>query len=156
MTMLETDRLPRFGRQTMTGVLLFGIVLCVAGCSQEQGDMSATDADHGADRQAASVSPGAPRAAPEEYQEGRKRFESLCARCHGGAGVGTHAGPPLVHAIYKPSHHADFAFVRAAREGVRAHHWDFGDMPNVPEAAPDVIATIIPYVRWLQREAGIF
>ena len=50
---------------------------------------------------------------------------------------GTQQGPPLVHKIYEPSHHADFAFQRAAAQGVRAHHWKFGNMPKIESVTPD-------------------
>ncbi len=117
--------------------------------------MHPTGASHGADRQMTAASPSAPLAVPEAYQEGKQRFEALCAGCHGVVGDGTDAGPPLVHTLYKPSHHADLAFMRAAARGVRAHHWHFGDMPRVTGSTPDDVAAIIPYVRWLQRQAGI-
>jgi len=92
---------------------------------------------------------------PEDYQAGEERFNALCSRCHGVHARGTDQGPPLVHKIYEPSHHGDFAFLRAAAQGVRAHHWDFGNMPKIAEASPDDVQLIIQYVRWLQREAGI-
>ena len=63
-------------------------------------------------------------------------------------------GPPLVHKIYEPSHHADFAFMRAAMQGVRAHHWKFGNMPKISEATSDDVTKIIPYVRWLATAGG--
>ncbi len=145
----------RCGRHMMAGALLLGTLLCMVGCSREQEDMSATPAsdEHGPQMMSAPSDTLLP--VPEEYQEGKKHFEALCARCHGRTGGGTDAGPPFVHKIYEPSHHADITFMRAAAEGVRAHHWDFGDMPKVTEATPDDVATIIPYVRWLQRRAGI-
>lgn len=152
MAGVNADVPPRPRRHTITGALLLGTVLSVVGCSQEQGETNVSR-DH--DRQTTSALPDVSRPVPEEYQEGKKQFETLCARCHGRAGVGTTMGPPLVHTIYEPSHHADLTFIRAATQGVRAHHWGFGDMPKVTEATPDDVATIIPYVRWLQREAGI-
>ncbi|WP_342743574.1 cytochrome c [Planktotalea arctica] len=55
-----------------------------------------------------------------------------CAACHGVNAVGQNGvAPPLVHKIYKPSHHGDESFQRAAAQGVRAHHWRLGDMPAV-------------------------
>ena len=93
---------------------------------------------------------------PKQYQPGEDRFNTLCARCHGIHAKGTKAGPPLVHKIYEPSHHGDFAFLRAAAQGVRAHHWKFGNMPKIVDATPEDVKQIIPYVRWLQREAGIY
>jgi len=92
---------------------------------------------------------------PEEFHSGEERFNTFCARCHGGYARGTTKGPPLVHKIYEPSHHGDFAFQRAAAQGVRAHHWEFGNMPPIADASQDDVKLIIQYVRWLQREAGI-
>ena len=93
---------------------------------------------------------------PKEFQSGQGRFNTFCRRCHGKNAQGTDMGPPLVHKIYEPSHHGDFAFFRAAAQGVKAHHWKFGNMPKIYDATPQDVAEIIPYVRWLQREAGIY
>ena len=93
---------------------------------------------------------------PDALQEGYDKFQTFCAPCHGQQGVGTGQGPPLVHKIYEPSHHADMAFQQAAARGVRAHHWKFGNMPKIEGVTPDDVAAIIGYVRWLQKEAGIF
>jgi mono/diheme cytochrome c family protein len=92
---------------------------------------------------------------PAEVQAGEAKFKTNCARCHGERGIGTKQGPPLVHKIYEPNHHGDLAFQRAAANGVRAHHWNFGDMPRIETVTPDDVAQITQYVRWLQRQAGI-
>jgi mono/diheme cytochrome c family protein len=92
---------------------------------------------------------------PLEFQKGEAKFKANCARCHGERGVGTPQGPPLVHKIYEPSHHGDAAFLRAAANGVRAHHWSFGDMPRIESVSPEDVSEITRYVRWLQRQAGI-
>lgn len=70
--------------------------------------------------------------------------------------MGTKQGPPLVHKIYEPNHHGDAAFQRAAANGVKAHHWEFGNMPKIEGATPEDVAQIIKYVRWLQQQAGVF
>lgn len=93
--------------------------------------------------------------APPEFQKGEAKFSANCARCHGERGAGTPQGPPLVHKIYEPSHHGDAAFQVAAARGVRAHHWGFGDMPKIDGVTPDDVTSIVAYVRWLQRQAGI-
>ena len=95
-------------------------------------------------------------ATPAEVQPGEAKFAAHCAVCHGARGVGTSQGPPLVHKIYEPNHHADMILQRAAANGVRAHHWDFGNMPKIESVTPDDVDQIIRYVRWLQRQAGIF
>jgi mono/diheme cytochrome c family protein len=90
-----------------------------------------------------------------EARAGRDAFDRLCVACHGADASGSAAGPPLVHRIYGPGHHADVAFVLAVQRGVRAHHWRFGDMPPVPSARLDEIGLIVHYVRELQRANGI-
>jgi mono/diheme cytochrome c family protein len=82
-------------------------------------------------------------------------FQRSCASCHGDVAQGTATGPPLIHAIYRPGHHADVAFELAVRRGVRAHHWRFGDMPPQPMITPDAIHMITRYVRELQQANGI-
>ena len=96
-----------------------------------------------------------PGPVPAELAEGERLFNDNCARCHGTLAVGTAAGPPLVHRVYEPSHHADIAFQRAVALGVPAHHWRFGNMPPVPGVDEAAVERITAYVRWLQREAGI-
>ncbi|MCC2639798.1 MAG: putative Cytochrome c, partial [Nitrospira sp.] len=59
--------------------------------------------------------------APADVQVGEAKFNANCVACHGARAVGTKQGPPLVHKIYEPNHHADVAFQRAAANGVRAH-----------------------------------
>ena len=87
---------------------------------------------------------------------GEELFGSKCAKCHGLKGVGTDAGPPLVHRIYEPNHHSDFSFRRAMSIGVRAHHWRFGDMEKVTGLTPEQVELIITYIREIQQYAGIF
>jgi mono/diheme cytochrome c family protein len=96
------------------------------------------------------------RAVPAEFQSGEALYRTSCSACHGEAALGSPIGPPLVHPVYRPNHHADIAFVFAAERGVRAHHWGFGDMPPVPEVSREHVMQIVQYVRWLQREAGVY
>jgi len=86
---------------------------------------------------------------------GKKLFEARCAQCHGADLRGSKEGPPLLHRIYEPSHHADIAFQIAAKYGTRQHHWNFGDMKPVEGVSADDVAHITAYVRYQQREAGI-
>jgi mono/diheme cytochrome c family protein len=94
-------------------------------------------------------------AAPAEFQAGETIFNANCAACHGKQAAGTDHGPPLVHKVYEPNHHGDVAFQRAAAIGVKAHHWQFGDMPKIAAVTPQDVDQITKYVRWLQRQAGI-
>jgi len=87
--------------------------------------------------------------------QGEKLFEANCTSCHGKNGSGSEQGPPLIHKIYEPNHHGDMSFVLAAKRGVRAHHWPFGDMPAQPDVSENDILMIVGYVRELQRANGI-
>ncbi len=103
-----------------------------------------------------AAKPAGASAVPAEVQMGEAKFIAHCAGCHGTRAVGTKQGPPLAHKIYEPNHHSDVAFQRAAENGVRAHHWEFGNMPKVEGVTAGDVEHIIRYVRWLQREAGIY
>ena len=92
---------------------------------------------------------------PVELAKGEKDFNGYCAPCHGVGARGTDRGPTFLSKIYEPNHHGDPAFRLAAQNGVRAHHWNFGDMPKIEGVRPEEIDEIIRYVRWLQKEAGI-
>lgn len=93
---------------------------------------------------------------PAELQPGEAKFHAHCSACHGPQGTGTQQGPPLVHKIYEPNHHGDAAFQRAATFGVKAHHWEFGNMPKIDGVTSADVEQITGYIRWLQRQAGIF
>jgi mono/diheme cytochrome c family protein len=131
-------------RRTSAATLLAGAlsagVLLAAGCH------GSPDVD-AAELAALSV--------PAEHERGRDLFNTHCRLCHGELALGTAQGPALVHGVYRPAHHGDEAFQLAVSQGVRAHHWRFGDMPAVPGVDRDAVAAITGYVRWLQRAAGI-
>jgi mono/diheme cytochrome c family protein len=86
---------------------------------------------------------------------GQEAFETYCITCHGPEGQGTDQGPPLVHIVYEPNHHSDESFRSAVRDGVVAHHWEFGPMPPVPGISESEVEAVIAYVRQIQSEAGI-
>lgn len=87
---------------------------------------------------------------------GKRAFEAKCASCHGDNAAGQNGvAPPLVHRTYEPSHHSDEAFQMAVRNGVRAHHWSFGNMPPVEGLTRADVQYIVRYVREVQRENGI-
>jgi len=88
-------------------------------------------------------------------QQGEVEFNENCAACHGVKLAGTAQGPTLIHSLYRPSHHADGAIVLAAMNGVRAHHWRFGDMPAVEGITPQKLTEIIAYIRAMQQANGV-
>jgi mono/diheme cytochrome c family protein len=121
------------------GALVFALFPILAGCERRPAVRPDFD----------------PGLVPSELAEGERLFNDNCARCHGTHAAGTDAGPPLVHIVYEPNHHADFAFQRAVALGVPAHHWRFGNMAPVPGVDQGAVERITAYVRWLQRGAGI-
>ena len=108
----------------------------------------------GGEESGAGGSPAGGRTGSAE--DGEKLFGENCAACHGAAGDGTTVGPPLVHAIYNPNHHPDFAFHNAVNNGVPQHHWAFGDMEPRPGLSGGDVNDIICYVRQLQVDEGIY
>ncbi|SFU14649.1 c-type cytochrome [Sedimentitalea nanhaiensis] len=97
-----------------------------------------------------------PATLSENARIGRRAFEAKCAVCHGQNAAGQNGvAPPLVHPTYRPGHHADAAFLIAARNGVRAHHWKFGNMPPVEGITAGDVRMITRYIRELQQANGI-
>jgi mono/diheme cytochrome c family protein len=125
-------------RHTISGVMW----LVVAGCGSGDDQVA---------RRLASLPP-----TPAEHRTGEQLYDRNCAPCHGDNTRGTDKGPPLAHRVYVPSHHSDQAFYLAARNGVAAHHWRFGNMPAQPQVSESDVAAIVAYVRWVQREAGVY
>jgi mono/diheme cytochrome c family protein len=95
-----------------------------------------------------------PPPTPPALAEGAAFFSTHCSSCHGVNASGTARGPALLHGVYRSSHHGDASFELAVRNGVRAHHWRFGDMPPVPGLMVNEVRAITAYVRWLQQLAG--
>jgi mono/diheme cytochrome c family protein len=91
---------------------------------------------------------------PVLVAEGDFLYQAKCALCHGADLRGTDLGPPHLSVDYQPGHHADGAFTLAALNGVRAHHWNFGDMAPVPGLSQEDMDRIIAFVRETQRLEG--
>ncbi len=123
------------------GVVLTGVVLAYSGVFDK-------------DKQAVVIDVRVPELSAQALK-GKQAFNTTCAQCHGQNASGTDKGPPLIHQIYNPGHHADKAFLLAARRGVRQHHWPYGDMPRQPQVTNRELAAIIKYVRELQVANGI-
>lgn len=122
-----------------------------------------SSADEATSPQAAAPEQGAPLVEvtlPEQLsaqaQIGKTAFDAVCSTCHGANATGRMGfGPPLVHRIYEPSHHGDMAFQLAVQNGVKAHHWPFGNMPPQSGLTRGDVDAIIAYVRELQAANGI-
>ncbi len=103
----------------------------------------------------AHVQVNEPDAFSAAARDGARKFAANCASCHGERAAGSDRGPPLIHKYYEPSHHGDRSFLAAVRNGVRQHHWTYGDMPPQPGVTNADVARIVAYVRELQRANGI-
>ncbi len=91
---------------------------------------------------------------PQLVAEGEPLYLASCAACHGSDLRGTAVGSPHLSVIYNPDHHGDGSFALAVISGVRAHHFEFGDMPPVPTVTEDEFVRILAYIRETQRTEG--
>lgn len=142
------------------GTISLAVIAALAGAWYV---MQSGEANKGTETRNAAPLPGdamvavrVPASLSEQEEIGKRAYDAVCASCHGENAQGKDGkAPPLVHKIYEPGHHADIAFVLAAQNGVRAHHWKFGNMPAVKGVTQADVLNIIAYVRALQRENGI-
>ncbi len=91
---------------------------------------------------------------PTLVAEGAEIYQARCASCHGADLRGTAVGPSHLSVIYNPDHHGDGAFAVAVVNGVRAHHWNFGDMPPVAGMSEADFVRVIAFIRERQRLDG--
>ncbi len=127
------------------------LTLVQAGCSAAEAPAPSYTATQPSSASPAVVVPSL----SENARAGEQVFNANCVLCHGPNASGTGLGPPLVHKIYEPGHHQDFTIQSAVRNGVPAHHWQFGNMPPVPTVSDEDVPNIICYIRELQRANGI-
>lgn len=93
---------------------------------------------------------------PDTYQGGLAVYRQHCVSCHGEQCAGTDRGPPLLHPYYNPNDHDDEIFMAAITNGTKPHLWNFGEMPAQTQVTDKQARAIIAYIRWLQRQAGIY
>lgn len=93
---------------------------------------------------------------PSFQNMGKMLYEGFCSECHGKDLNGSDKGPPFLNRIYLPGHHGDASFYNAAKNGAKAHHWKFGDMKPVEGIEDTHVALIVKYVRYVQKQSGMF
>ncbi len=93
---------------------------------------------------------------PPQLNLNKLLYGKYCSECHGIDLRGTDKGPPFVHRVYHPGHHDDRSFYTASLNGVKAHHWKFGDMKPVQGVNRGIVASIVQYVRFVQKAGGLF
>ena len=86
--------------------------------------------------------------------DGATVYAARCASCHGDDLRGTDRGPSHLSIVYEPGHHDDVSYRAAIRNGVRQHHWPFGDMPPVEDITDAQIEEVIGFIRGEQRRLG--
>lgn len=145
---MAADRL-HDGSRSILILVLSGVLL--VGCGEDSSGYNA-DADTSGSEQAEVVMPEL----SDRARQGAELFTVNCAECHGPTAGGSSQGPPLVHRIYEPGHHADYSFHVAVNQGSPQHHWSFGDMDPVPGLSPEEVDRIVCYVRELQYANGVF
>ena len=92
----------------------------------------------------------------DAVRAGENLFNTNCSACHGVGAVGTNQGPPLIDRTYHPGHHNDYSIRNAIKNGVRSHHWNFGNMLPVAGVSEDDAEKIICYIRDTQLANGTF
>jgi mono/diheme cytochrome c family protein len=89
-----------------------------------------------------------------EKIDGEKVYAGNCAACHGSDLRGTAQGPSLLSIVYEPGHHPDESFRAAIRNGVSAHHWNFGPMPMINGVDDSEIDELLAFIRETQEREG--
>ena len=149
-TMVTNRRVPS-GRLFISTYVTAFLLLMLIGCGERTAQQNETTGSNNAKM----VSVTRP-ALSDTALAGESLFNAKCSLCHGANAAGTTQGPPLVDRVYEPGHHPDVSIRVAVRQGVRQHHWQFGNMPPVPSISEDDVEKIICYVREMQRANGIF
>ena len=134
-----------------TTIVVITTLLMMAACGGEGVPQSSNAGSKGAEPVTVTES-----ALSETARAGEELFNANCSVCHGVGAIGTSQGPPLIDRTYHPGHHPDFSIRNAVRQGVKQHHWLFGDMAPVAGVSSDEVERIICYIREAQRADGIF
>ena len=133
-----------------TVIAVISTLLTMVACGGESAPQRATTESRGAEQLPVTES-----ALSGTARAGEELFNANCSVCHGVGATGTSQGPPLIDRIYHPSHHPDFSIRNAVAQGVRQHHWGFGNMAPVDGLTRRHVARIVAYIRELQRANGI-
>ncbi len=138
--------------------LAVAVLVLAAACAGEDPAPPAPTPSPPAPSTSTPTSAPTPTATPESRfsgTDGRELYGQACSVCHGQNLEGTNAGPTFLNRIYAPWHHADISFIFAVERGVRAHHWNFGNMAPVEGLSHEQVLAIIAFIREQQRAAGI-
>lgn len=146
---------PKRAVRAGVAALAVAVLFLATACPSDEATPDPTVTPTAAPTTEATPTPDAPTAPRFSGTDGRELYGQACTACHGQALEGTNAGPTFLDRIYVPSHHADIAFIFAVERGVRAHHWNFGNMPPVEGLEHEQVLAIIAFIREQQAAAGI-
>lgn len=144
------------GRSFIYATALVCLLLVAAACGSESAPQPGESDMKAADSEPAVRTPASGPALSEMARSGEELFNVSCSACHGPGAAGTNLGPPLIDRVYHPGHHPDFSIRNAVSNGVKQHHWWFGDMPPVAGVPPEDVEKLVCYIREVQRSNGIF
>ena len=151
-------RTPRHATSLGLAGLAVAVLVLAAACAGEDPEPPASTPSPPTPSTSTPTAEPTPTATPEARfsgTDGRSLYGQACAVCHGQNLEGTNAGPTFLNRIYAPWHHADISFIFAVERGVRAHHWNFGNMAPVEGLTHEQVLAIIAFIREQQRAAGI-
>ena len=76
-----------------------------------------------------------------------KLYDSFCIECHDTQGKGTQYGAARAHLVYGPQYHTNRSFFLAVSTGIKAYHWQYGDITKVSSVATEDAAYIESYIQ---------
>ena len=138
------------GRLFVYSLVAAFVMLMMVGCGDDSASQNETTKSNGTEQGSTTG------LTSSSARTGEELFSANCSVCHGVDAFGTNQGPPLVDKTYHPGHHPDFSIRNAINNGVKQHHWFFGDMPPVAGVSPDDVEKIICHIRETQRANGLF
>ena len=152
---MPTSNPKRFVQAGVAALAASALLLAAACTGDDAPAPTATPTVAATSEATPTPTPDAPAAPRFSGTDGRSLYGQACAVCHGQALEGTNAGPTFLSRIYAPGHHADISLIFAVERGVRAHHWDFGNMAPVAGLEHEQVLAIIAFIREQQAAAGI-
>ena len=92
------------------------------------------------------------KSVPDDYVAGQKYFHQVCAKCHGPDAAGGSKAPTFLQEKFHPTNFPNGRIAKTILNGSSS-----GAMPSQKNKVNDEqIREIIKYIRYSQREAGVY
>ena len=92
------------------------------------------------------------KSVPEDYLSGQEYFHKVCATCHGADAGGGNRAPSFLQEIFYSKQFSNQKIANTIINGSKS-----GSMPSQKNRVNDLqIRQIIKYIRFSQREAGVY